>query len=136
MEKSIAIEAKKLKKHFKGKRGIEEIKAVDGISFRVESGEFFGLLGTNGAGKPGSVRWRRHSLVDWFQPCKYILLFVKRSWGVKGRTMVNHEVYGQIECKSGRRSKVYCDVYCLEMRMKEIAPEDEAVIIEFVERIQ
>ena len=50
--------------------------------------------------------------------------------------MVDHEVYGQIERNSIRRSNVYCDVNWLERRMKEIAPEHEAVIIEFVERIQ
>ena len=45
------IEVKNLKKYFKGGRGMEDIKAVDGISFHVENGEVFGLLGTNGAGK-------------------------------------------------------------------------------------
>lgn len=30
--------------------------AVDGVSFRVESGEFFGLLGPNGAGKTSAIR--------------------------------------------------------------------------------
>ncbi|MBK5114597.1 MAG: ABC transporter ATP-binding protein [Candidatus Heimdallarchaeota archaeon] len=50
-----AIEVKNLKKHFKGKRGMEDVKAVDGISFHVEKGEFFGLLGTNGAGKTTTI---------------------------------------------------------------------------------
>jgi ABC-type glutathione transport system ATPase component len=35
---SYSIEVKNLKKHFKGNRGMEDIKAVDGISFHVESG--------------------------------------------------------------------------------------------------
>ena len=52
---SIAIEVEKLKKHFKGKRGMEDVKAVDGISFHVEKGEVFGLLGTNGAGKTTTI---------------------------------------------------------------------------------
>jgi lipooligosaccharide transport system ATP-binding protein len=50
-----SIEVKNLKKHFKGNRGLEDIKAVDGISFHVESGEVFGLLGTNGAGKTTTI---------------------------------------------------------------------------------
>jgi ABC-type multidrug transport system ATPase subunit len=52
---SYSIEVKNLKKHFKGKRGMEDIKAVDGVSFHVESGEVFGLLGTNGAGKTTTI---------------------------------------------------------------------------------
>ena len=50
-----AIEVKNLKKHFKGKRGMEDVKAVDGISFHVEKGVVFGLLGTNGAGKTTTI---------------------------------------------------------------------------------
>ena len=52
---SYSIEVKDLKKHFKGKRGMEDVKAVDGISFHVEKGEVFGLLGTNGAGKTTTI---------------------------------------------------------------------------------
>jgi ABC-2 type transport system ATP-binding protein len=52
---SNAIEVENLKKHFKGRRGIEDIKAVDGISFQVKTGEVFGLLGTNGAGKTTTI---------------------------------------------------------------------------------
>ncbi len=50
-----AIEVKNLKKHFKGKRGMEDVKAVDGLSFHVEKGEVFSLLGTNGAGKTTTI---------------------------------------------------------------------------------
>lgn len=44
-----AIEVKNLCKSFKGK------KAVDNLSFIVEKGEFFGLLGHNGAGKSTTI---------------------------------------------------------------------------------
>lgn len=37
-------------------RSFGERKAIDGMTFRVESGEVFGLLGPNGAGKTTTVR--------------------------------------------------------------------------------
>lgn len=52
---SYSIEVKDLKKHFGGKKGLEDVKAVDGISFHVNDGEFFGLLGPNGAGKTTTI---------------------------------------------------------------------------------
>ena len=49
------IEARSLTKTFRDKkRG--EIRAVDGISFRVAPGEIYGLLGANGAGKTTTLR--------------------------------------------------------------------------------
>ncbi|NHJ19568.1 MAG: ABC transporter ATP-binding protein [Candidatus Lokiarchaeota archaeon] len=45
------IEIKNLRKIYTGKKVIEEVKAVDGISFSIKNGEIFGLLGPNGAGK-------------------------------------------------------------------------------------
>ena len=47
---SWAIEVENLKKYY-GK-----VKAVDGISFKVEWGELFALLGPNGAGKSTTIR--------------------------------------------------------------------------------
>jgi ABC-2 type transport system ATP-binding protein len=44
------IEVNELQRTFGGQ------KAVDGMTFRVESGEVFGLLGPNGAGKTTTVR--------------------------------------------------------------------------------
>ena len=46
-----AIEVKDLRKIYAGKKVIEEVKAVSGISFLIKRGEIFGLLGPNGAGK-------------------------------------------------------------------------------------
>lgn len=49
------IEARHLTKTFKDKkRG--EIRAVDDVSFRVEPGMIYGLLGANGAGKTTTLR--------------------------------------------------------------------------------
>ena len=39
-----AIMVKGLRKHY------ESVKAVDGISFQVEAGEIFGMVGPNGSG--------------------------------------------------------------------------------------
>jgi ABC-2 type transport system ATP-binding protein len=44
------IEVRNLSKHY----GV--VRAVDGISFGVEAGEIFGLLGHNGAGKTTTIR--------------------------------------------------------------------------------
>lgn len=44
------IEANNLRRSFK------EIEAVAGISFRIQKGEIFGLLGSNGAGKTTTIR--------------------------------------------------------------------------------
>ena len=49
------IEAKQLTKIFRDKkRG--EIRAVDGVSFRCQPGQVYGLLGANGAGKTTTLR--------------------------------------------------------------------------------
>jgi sodium transport system ATP-binding protein len=49
------IEARQLTKLFRDKkRG--EVRAVDGVSFRCEPGQIFGLLGVNGAGKTTCLR--------------------------------------------------------------------------------
>lgn len=51
------IRTKDLSKVFKvGKKGKQEIVAVDGLSLEVREGEVFGFLGPNGAGKTTTVR--------------------------------------------------------------------------------
>lgn len=50
-----AIEVKNLRKIYTEKNNIEEIKAVDSISFSINEGEIFGLLGPNGAGKTTTI---------------------------------------------------------------------------------
>ena len=48
---TLAIEVENLQKTFGG-----TVKALDGVSFAVETGTIFGLLGPNGAGKTTAVR--------------------------------------------------------------------------------
>lgn len=43
------LEVRNLKKHFTQGRGV--VKAVDGVSFRIQQGETFGLVGESGCGK-------------------------------------------------------------------------------------
>jgi ABC-2 type transport system ATP-binding protein len=52
----ISIDVKNLKKYFRGKNDYDDVKAVDGISFQVKSGELFGFLGPNGAGKTTTIQ--------------------------------------------------------------------------------
>ena len=47
---SVIIDIKDLKKHYK------EVKAVDGLSLKIEKGELFSILGPNGAGKTTLVK--------------------------------------------------------------------------------
>ena len=49
------IEVENLGKQFRGsRRGV--VRAVDGVSFRCEPGQVYGLLGANGAGKTTTLR--------------------------------------------------------------------------------
>ena len=50
-----SIEVKNLRKVFKGKKGYDDVIAVDDVSFKVKTGELFGFLGPNGAGKTTTI---------------------------------------------------------------------------------
>ena len=47
---SVAVEAKNVVKDF------GSVRALDGLSFKIEKGEIFGLIGLNGAGKTTALR--------------------------------------------------------------------------------
>lgn len=49
MDPSLIIEARGLKKHYI--RGIETIKALDGVSLKIRGGEMVAILGPSGSGK-------------------------------------------------------------------------------------
>jgi ABC-2 type transport system ATP-binding protein len=51
-----AVEVQALTKVYRSGVGRREVRALDGVSFRVEPGKLFGLLGPNGAGKTTAVK--------------------------------------------------------------------------------
>jgi ABC-2 type transport system ATP-binding protein len=50
-----SIEVQNLRKVFRGKKGYDDVIAVEDISFKVKPGELFGFLGPNGAGKTTTI---------------------------------------------------------------------------------
>jgi ABC-2 type transport system ATP-binding protein len=74
---STVIEVQDLKREYavsKGwiRRKKEIVKAVDGISFSVERGEIFGLLGQNGAGKTTTIKMLITLLAPTSGVCKVL----------------------------------------------------------------
>lgn len=71
------IEVKDLRREYTSKKGLfhktkKTISAVDGISFHVDRGEIFGLLGQNGAGKTTTIKMLTTLLAPTEGICKVL----------------------------------------------------------------
>jgi phytoene dehydrogenase-like protein len=53
-----------------------------------------------------------------------------------GTKLIEHEEYARIEGKNGKVFTVYCNIDRLEQHMKELAPEDEKLIVDFTNAIR
>jgi ABC-2 type transport system ATP-binding protein len=51
-----AVETHDLRRTFRASRGGAEVRALQGVDVRIETGEIFGLLGPNGAGKTTLIK--------------------------------------------------------------------------------
>ena len=96
--------------------------------------------------KPGGLctSWKRtgytiDGCIHWLVGSSPAMSFY-RMWeelgAIQGRTMVDHEEYMRFEGADGQRFIVYTDIDRLEGHMKEIAPEDSAVIDEFIKAVR
>ena len=110
MEPSYIIETKSLSKTFpsRGKGGKSFVKAVQGISFGVKTGEIFGLLGPNGAGKTTTMRMLSTLLSPTSGAAKlagFSLLFEQAE--IRGRIGYVSQVGGMQRETTGRENIVF-----------------------------
>ncbi|HYA85812.1 MAG TPA: NAD(P)/FAD-dependent oxidoreductase [Nitrospirota bacterium] len=92
--------------------------------------------------KPGGLctSWKRqgytvdgciHWLVGSGPNSKFYTIWQELG-ALEGKTIINHEEYGRVEGPDGKQFIVYTDLDRLEKHMKELAPEDGALINEFI----
>jgi len=88
------LHVKDLKTYYVGFRGTRVVKAVDGVSFSLEAGETFGLVGESGCGKTTTC----HSIVRLLPPSARI---VEGSIELEGEDLLQKSP-GEIRAIRGR----------------------------------
>ncbi len=96
--------------------------------------------------KPGGLctSWKRegytiNGCIHWLvgsSPTSSFFRLWEELGALRGKSVINHEEYGRIEGADGRHFAVYTDIDRLERHMKEISPEDAAVIDEFINAVR
>lgn len=102
---------------FSRNRGYEEFKALDGVSFEVKKGEFFGIIGRNGSGKSTLLK----VLAGIYQPDD-------------GKVMVDGRISPFLELGIGfnpelsGRDNVYLNATVLGLTKKEIDEKFDSIV--------
>lgn len=102
---------------FSRKRGYEEFKALDDVSFEVKKGEFFGIIGRNGSGKSTLLK----ILAGIYQPDK-------------GKIKINGMISPFLELGIGfnpelsGRDNIYLNATVLGMTKKQIDNKFDSIV--------
>lgn len=135
IEKEIAIKVENVSKTFRipheristlrgafvnafGDKGYEEFKALDGVSFEVKKGEFFGIVGRNGSGKSTLLK----ILAGIYQPDK------GGSVRVNGRISPFLELGIGFQQELSGRDNVHLNATVLGLSKKQIAEKFDAIV--------
>ena len=136
------IEGKNLRREYTRSEGFlrrkkQTVKDVDGISFSVERGEIFGLLGQNGAGKTTTIKMLTTLLAPTEGSCK-VLGFETFGEEKRIRPRINFifggemGVYRRLSARDNLR--YFANLYLLDRKCKEKRIEEILTLVDLKDR--
>jgi sodium transport system ATP-binding protein len=129
------IDAQGLGKTFPGTKKRKEVQAVNGVTFRCEPGQIYGLLGANGAGKTttlrmlatilfptsGTAKVAGYDIVDEPEKVRANIGFLSTATALYGRLTAEEmvEYFGRLNGMDGQRLQTAVDQLFATLEMDE-----------------